>query len=185
MNIDNPRVLVLLAEGAEEMEVTIIVDVLRRGGIEVVLAGIDGSDPVTCSRGVRLVPDCALDGTPGEFDILVLPGGLEGTRALAGSARVGERLRRQVAEGRQVAAICAAPLALAEHGIGAGQKMTCHPSVEEVVGAHGVWTPGSVVQTPGLITSRGPGTAFEFALVLVSRLCGPEISAALRGPMML
>jgi protein DJ-1 len=185
MHTDTPRALVLLARGAEEMEVTIIVDVLRRGGIEVTLAGIAGPDPVTCSRGVRLVPDRDLASVEGDFDVIVLPGGLDGTHELADSVRVGELLKSQVEAGLPVAAICASPLALARHGIAAGLPMTCHPSVADVVGAHGVLTEGRVVDTPGLITSQGPGTAFEFALALVARLVDAETAASLPGPMIL
>lgn len=180
-----PRVLVLLAEGAEEIEVTITVDVLRRGGVDVVVAGLDGTAPVFCSRGVKLVPDAGLADVVGPFDTIVLPGGLGGTEHLAASAAVGDLLREQVAAGRDIAAICAAPLALKRHGIGADQPMTCHPSVNDEVSSHGVLTAGRVVQASGLTTSMGPGTAFEFALSLVAQLVGEAEAAALRGPMIL
>jgi protein DJ-1 len=179
------RALVILATGAEEMEVTITVDVLRRGGIEVVLAGLDGDEPVTCSRRVRLVPDIALAQAQGPFDVVVLPGGLEGTERLAASTQVGELLRSREASGELVAAICAAPLALQKHGVFGGRAMTCHPGVEAIVKLHGVASPGTVVDDGNLVTSRGPGTAFEFALALVARLVGPERAAAVRAPMML
>lgn len=182
------RALVLLAPGAEEMEVVIVVDILRRGGIEVVLAGVDGLEPVVCSRDVVLVPDVALSAqveTGTSHDLLVLPGGLPGTQVLAGSELVGDLLRRQCAIGGLVGAICAAPLALARHGVFAGEPMTSHPSVRQEVGEHGVWTAGRVVEAEGLITSMGPGTAFEFGLALVASLRGTEVAESLRVPMIL
>ncbi|MCA8958462.1 MAG: DJ-1/PfpI family protein [Planctomycetes bacterium] len=180
-----PRALVLLADGAEEMEVTIAVDVLRRGGVEVVLAGLDGTRPVRCSRGIRILPDAALDTLQGVFDAVVLPGGLGGAEALAQSVEVGDLLRAQYAAQRWVAAICAAPIALVQHGIGAGVRMACHPSVAARVAGHGVLEDARVVKAPGLITSQGPGTAFEFALALVAELVDSPTAEALVGPMIL
>ena len=92
---DKPKALVLLAQGAEEMEAVISIDVLRRGGIDVTVAGLDGTGPVRCSRGVVITPDVALDDVEGEFDVLVLPGGAEGAQRLAQSDQVGELLREQ------------------------------------------------------------------------------------------
>ena len=170
------------------MEVVIVVDVLRRGGVEVELAGVQGPEPVVCSRAVALVPDVALSScvSSGEFwDVVVLPGGLPGTEALAASSVVGEVLRRQRDAGRLVGAICAAPLALARHGVFAGEPMTSHPSVSQEVARHGVWTAGRLVEADGLITSMGPGTAFAFALALVAKLRGAEVAESLRAPMIL
>jgi protein DJ-1 len=180
-----PRALVVLAEGAEEMEAVIVVDVLRRAEVEVVLAGLDGEAPVRCSRGVRIAPDVALSGLSGDVDALVLPGGKGGADRLAASPVVGELLRAQAASGRLVAAICAAPIALAAHGVFAGRRMTCHPSVNDVVAAHGRLAEEPVVEDGQLVTSRGPGTAFLFALALVARLRGPDVAAKVRAPMML
>ena len=182
------RALVLLAPGAEEMEVVIVTDVLRRGGIEVVLAGLDGMGPFVCSRGLTLVPDEELTVSLVEreiFDLVVLPGGLGGAEALAGSGLVGRLLHGQHQSGRLVAAICAAPLALVRHGLFAGEPMTSHLSVRDQVSGHGVWTAARVVETDGLITSMGPGTAFEFSLALVGNLCGPAVAESLRAPMVL
>ncbi|MCB9636532.1 MAG: DJ-1/PfpI family protein, partial [Sandaracinus sp.] len=95
-----PTALVLLAEGAEEMEVVILVDVLRRGGIEVTLAGLDGPEPVRCSRGVLLTPDVGLADAPADPDVLVLPGGAGGAERLAASEEVGTRLRARQETGR-------------------------------------------------------------------------------------
>ena len=113
------RALVILSPGAEEMETVISVDVLRRAKIEVTLAGIDSSSPVTCSRDVRIVPDMSLEEAAGRgpYDVVVLPGGLGGSQRLAGSQKVKEVLEAQEKSGRFVAAVCAAPSALMAHGI--------------------------------------------------------------------
>lgn len=179
------RGLVLLAPGAEEMEVTITVDVLRRAGIEVQLAGLHGADAVTCSRGVRLLPDVSLDAVRDGYDVLVLPGGAGGAEQLAASARVGELLHDQWNRGGLVAAICAAPTVLLRHGIGLGLRVTSHPSVSAQLSGEFELATEPVVVSGNLITSRGPGTTFSFALTLVERLCGPETAARVAEPMML
>lgn len=167
------------------METTVVVDVLRRAEVEVVLAGLDGPEPVRCSRGVRIVPDAALSAVTGDFDVVVLPGGKGGADRLAGSPVVGQRLHDQAQAGRMVAAICAAPMALAVHGLFQGRRMACHPSVNDVVSAHGELVSSPVVEDGQLVTSQGPGTALLFALALVARLRGEDVAAKVRAPMML
>jgi len=167
-----PRVLVILAEGAEEAETVIIVDVLRRANIETVLAGLNGDAPVLLSRKMRIVPDIALASVTGSFDIIVLPGGAEGARRLAQSELVGDRLRKQAGEGKLVAAICAGPLAFISHQVFAGKSMTCHPSVASRIAMYGKLVQQPLVEDGNLITSQGPGTAFLFALTLVHKLVG-------------
>jgi protein DJ-1 len=180
-----PRVLVLLAPGAEEMETVIVVDVLRRAGFDVVLAGVDGRAPVTCSRQVVLVPDCALAEAQGTFDLIVLPGGAKGAEALAGSTAVQELLRQQERAGRRIGALCAAPVALVAAGVGKGLPLTSHPSVKARLAGHGPYREDRVVRAGKLVTSRGPGTAFEFALALVEDLAGSEAARKVAEPMLL
>lgn len=180
-----PRVLVPLAPGAEEMETVIIVDVLRRSGVEVILAGLEGPDPVLCSRGVTLLPDTSLSEVQGPFDMIALPGGGEGSERLARSPEIGRLLQDQQSQGRPIAAICAAPQALVAHGVAEGRQLTSHPSVRDEVSGHGVYREEAVVDDGTVVTSRGPGTAFEFALALVARLVGKERADSLRGPMVL
>lgn len=179
------RALVLLAQGAEEMEVVVVVDVLRRAGVEVTIAGIDGAGPVTCSRQVRLVPDLALADAREGWDLVYLPGGAEGAKRLGASARVGNLLRERERAGGLVAAICAGPRALQDHGVFGGRRMTCHPSAAPVLGAFGTLVDEDVVTDRNLVTSRGPGTAFALALALVARLVSPEVAAEVRGPLVL
>ncbi|GAB6031346.1 hypothetical protein CHUAL_009129 [Chamberlinius hualienensis] len=176
-NMSAKRAIVLLAEGAEEMETIISVDVLRRAGVEVTLAGVGGPDVVTCSRKVKVLPDVPLvDCAKENYDVVVLPGGLQGAKILSENPQVGELLRTQENAGRLIAAICAAPTALKAHGIGIGKTVTSYPSVKDKIteGDRYVYSESRVVQDGQIITSRGPGTAFEFAGHLVEQLCGAE-----------
>ena len=179
------RALVILASGAEEMETVITVDVLRRGGIEVTLAGLDGAGAVTCSRNVKVVPDCALSDAQGMFDVIVLPGGAKGAENLAQSLAVQKLLQAQEKSGRLIAAVCAAPIALAAAGVAKGLELTSHPSVKEKVAIHGKYSEARVVRDGKVITSRGPGTTFEFALALVQALEGEEAAKKVADPMLL
>jgi len=113
------KALVVLSPGAEEIETVIPVDVLRRAKISVTLAGLESASPVKCSRDVQIVPDMSLEeaSTKGPYDVVVLPGGLGGSKRLAESAMVKEVLETQERAGRHVAAVCAAPSALLAHGI--------------------------------------------------------------------
>lgn len=172
-----PRALVILAEGAEEAEAVIIVDILRRGGIDTVLAGLNGDAPIVCGRKMRLIPDVALSAHNTKFDALILPGGAEGARRLAGSEAVGELLRHAANNGKLVGAICAAPLALEKHQVFAGKQLTCHPSVASRLALYGKLVQQPVVEDGLLVTSQGLGTAILFGLTLVRRLMG-DVRAA-------
>ena len=179
------RALIIVAEEAEEMEVVITVDVLRRAGVEVHVAGLDGPGVVTCSRGVKLEPDVALAEARGPYDVVILPGGLGGVRRLSASAAVGALLREREAAGDKVAAICAAPATLVEHGVFRGRRMTSHPSVKAAVEAHATRLDDRVVVDGSLVTSQGPGSAFEFALELARELAGPAKVAEISPGMIL
>lgn len=181
---DKPTALVLLAEGNEEMEAVISIDVLRRGQIDVTVAGVDGPDAVRCSRGVVITPDVALAQVDGVFNIIVLPGGAEGAKRLAQSESVGELLRKQEQSGRWVGAICAAPIAFPAHGVFRDRQLTSHPSVKPMVESWGQYSEHSVVADRNLITSRGPGTAFAFALRIVGTLTDAQRMVQVRAPMM-
>ncbi|VDK88062.1 unnamed protein product [Litomosoides sigmodontis] len=168
--------MVILAEGAEEMETVIPVDILRRAGIEVTIAGLLDKSIVKCSRQVMIMPDKALSEVADEkFDVVILPGGLKGANSLAASDEVGAILRAQHGGGRYIAAICAAPIALKSHGIAPGILVTSHPSVKSKLMEGGYkYSEDRVVTTDHIVTSRGPGTALEFALKLVELLIGVE-----------
>ncbi len=178
-----PRVLIPLAEGAEEMEVVIAADVLRRAGAGVELLGIGGKGPVRCSRGLVLEAEKAFEGKE-EGDLCLLPGGAEGARRLAEDPRIHDLLRDFEARSRPLAAICAAPIVLAASGVGKGLSMTSHPSVRsEIEGFAGAWIDAPVVQDESLVTGQGPGAAFAFALTLVVLLFGKERARACADPM--
>ncbi len=166
------RVLVPLAQGCEELEAVTVVDLLRRAGIEVVTASL-GPGPVHCSRGVTLVADVELDGVLEEaFDMIVLPGGLPGADHLDEDPRIRTLLERIASAGGHVAAICAAPKVLAHAGLLAGRRATAYPGVLEHEGMASTGT--AVVRDGGVVTSRGPGTAMDFALELIEILVGRE-----------
>ncbi len=185
MTATDKTALVMLAPGAEEIEVSIIVDVLRRAAVKVTLAGLTGSTAVNCSRGLRVVPDVALGDIAGNFDAVVLPGGAQGAENLASSPLVGRHLKNQWQRGRLLAAVCAAPIALQRHEIALGSELTSHPSVAEQLKGAYVWSASRVVESGPLITSQGPGTCFEFALALVKRLCGADVERSVAGPLIL
>jgi len=183
----SPSALLILAEGAEEMEAVITADVLRRAGIEVTVAGLNGPGPVKCSRNIGIVPDAALADVKGStFDIIILPGGLGGTNALRASQSVKELLQAQEKSGKLIGAICAAPAALKEHGIAVGKNLTSHPCMaKEFTDGTYTYHEDRVVEDGTLITSRGPGTAFEFALAIATRLVGKEKVAEISPGMIL
>lgn len=181
-----PTALLLLSEGAEEMETVITADVLRRGGIDVTIAGVEGANPVVCSRNVVIKPDVAFDeAIKKDYDVVVCPGGAKGAEHLAASSAVGTLLKKQEQRGSLIACICAAPIALKSHGIGKGKRVTSHPSVDKQLKEAGYnYSEDRVVIDGKLVTSRGPGTTFEFALALVEILAGKEKRDSLIAPML-
>lgn len=169
------RVLVPLADGAEEMEAVILIDVLRRAQFEVTVAGLTPGI-ITASRGVRLVPDVKWDEIGDrEFELMMIPGGMEGTRRLMADQRVLDAIRRQVENRKWVGAICAGPLVLQAAGVLKGRRATCHPGVAEELTAT-ARLPDRVVVDGRLITSQGPGTTFEFALTAIRELAGEALA---------
>lgn len=170
------RVLVPLAPGCEEMEAVTIIDVLRRGGIEVVTASLD-AHPVRASRGVVLVADAVLaDVIPSEFDMVIIPGGMGGTEALIARQDFLDFLQRMNRAGRLIGAICAAPLILGRLGLLDGIKFTAYPGVIDAETVPSASYTGNAVESDNLVlTSRGPGTALDFALAVLERLAGRDV----------
>ena len=181
-----PDVLIPLAPGCEELEAVTLIDILRRGGIGVVTAGL-APGPVKASRGTVLVPDALLDEVMGHcFDMVVLPGGMPGSEHLKEDARIRALLQRMAAGGHYVGAICAAPMALHAAGLLEGRRATGFPGVlEQLPGTHR-YCEDAVVQDGKIVTSRGPGTAMDFALALLELLAGKtrreEVEAGLVRP---
>lgn len=170
--MSDERILVPLAEGFEEIEAVTVIDVLRRAGLDVTTAGL-APGTITGSHGIGIAPDAAL----GELDldrftVVVLPGGMPGTRHLMEDERVLALVRRLHGEGRMTAAICAAPLVLRAAGVLEGATVTSHPSVRGDLAPAEVRATPRVIESGSIVTSQGPGTALEFALELVRRFAG-------------
>ncbi|OQR79138.1 protein DJ-1-like [Tropilaelaps mercedesae] len=178
------KACVLLAQGAEEMEAVIAIDCLRRAKIDVTVAGVDATR-VKCSRGVVIDADKPLADVENElFDVIVLPGGLQGAKTLSSNTTVGKMLKSQESSGRIVAAICAAPMALAAHGIAKGKNVTIYPSMESHLAEYKC-KEDKVVVDGNLITSRGPGTALNFALQIIKELLGEDAAKSVAQPMLI
>jgi 4-methyl-5(b-hydroxyethyl)-thiazole monophosphate biosynthesis len=166
-----PKVLVPLAQGCEEIEAVTVIDILRRAGIKVASAGLDAL-PVLASRGVLLLPDAELDAVLDDnFDMIVLPGGQPGTNNLKADKRIIALLQKMSQQGKYIAAICAAPSVLATAGLLDGKRATSYPGALDPF-QKVTQQDAAIVEDGKLITSRGPGTAMDFALTLVERLAG-------------
>jgi len=176
------KVLVPVAKGFEEIEAVTIIDVLRRAGIEVLVASLDANAEVLGANGITIKTDMQVgDVHADELDMIVLPGGWDGTYALAEDANVQRLLREMDAENKPIGAICAAPFALDKAGV-LKTNYTCYPSVEEQIREEGYQGDSrQVVEDQNVMTSRGPGTAICFALSIVKKLVGEESYEMLRG----
>lgn len=168
-------VLVPLAQGCEELEAVTVIDLLRRAEITVVTAGLVPG-PVKASRGVTLVPDMSLDeALRQEFDMVALPGGMPGSDHLSKDERILSLLTKMAQQGKFTAAICAAPKVLAKAGLLKGKRATSYPGILDEMRLPDVtYTGEAVVRDGNVITSRGPGTAMDFALALIEALEGPK-----------
>ncbi len=163
------KVLVILAPGFEEIETVTVVDILRRAGARVTLAGTEDGT-LQGSRGIDLVPDSRLnDVDPDEFDMVVLPGGQPGTSNLQKDERVKTILLKMHRAHKKIAAICAAPVVLQSVGLLKSITLTSHPSVKDQLDGV-LYSDNRVVVDGNFITSRSPGTAMEFAMKLVEIL---------------
>lgn len=173
------KAIVFMATGFEEMELTISVDMLRRAGIETRTVSLaDDLEPVEGSRGIKMLPDATIDQVDfKELDVLVLPGGLDGTNNMGDDERVLKMLRDAKAAGKKLAAICAAPLVLLKAGVAEGCTVSAHPEAKEhITGAK--YSEDRVVVDGNIITSRAAGTTFEFVLTIISELLGKEAATA-------
>jgi protein deglycase len=164
------KVLVPVAQGIEEMEAITIIDVLRRAGAEVIIASVDEIN-IKASRGIefkatKLIKDCMNE----DFDLIVLPGGIPGAQNLQKSGELEELLKKQAEKKKFYGAICASPaVVLHHHGLVTPGKVTCHPGFASLI-ENGNVLESKVVKDGNCITSRGAGTACDFALELVALL---------------
>ena len=168
------RAVILFAEGYETVEALLVVDLLRRGGVEVTMASITEDEFVRSSHGVNVEMDAVL----GEVDVLdydaiILPGGMPGTKYLNEYQPLRDLLADFYKKGGKVAAICAAPTVLTSLGFLEKRKATAYPScMEGLAGAERSLE--SVVVDGNVTTSRGLGTAVDFALSLIGQLLGEK-----------
>ena len=180
------RVLVPLAEGFEEIEASTILDVLRRGGLTVVTASLAAAC-VKGAHGMCVCADTTLDDAlaKGPYDAVVLPGGMPGAAHLRDDARVRKAVVDVIEQGGTAAAICAAPIVLEAAGVLSGRRATCYPGFESQLVSAEERATDRVVEDGPVITSRGPGTALEFATFLVERLVDANTADGLRQGMLL
>ncbi len=178
------KIILLLADGFEEIEALTSVDILRRAGYRLTVTGV-GRRYVRGAHGITVKADIRLSASTRVSDALVLPGGGEGARNLASSGAVSRLVMRTYEKGKIVAAICASPaVVLGPLGILEGKRMTCYPGCERSLGP-GVKVCGQKVVRDGmLLTGRGPGTAAAFAFTLVTMLSGSRASARLKKKML-
>jgi len=163
------KALVPLADGFEDVEAVSIVDVLRRGGVEVVTASLGDGLDVRSAHNIPMRADARLaDVLENEYDAIILPGGGEGTRNLTACEPLLERLRRQKSEERFVCAICAAPTVLEAAGVLEDEDVTCYPSCSQQMARPVQHVP--VIADGLVITGQGPGSAALFALVVLAHL---------------
>jgi 4-methyl-5(b-hydroxyethyl)-thiazole monophosphate biosynthesis len=165
------KIMVLLAEGFEEVEFVTIVDILRRAGLAVTVVGLKAG-PIDGSHGIKVMPDTSVESISGDqFDGVVLPGGYPGFVNLGNDERVLKLVREMSLSGKYLTAICGAPSVLSQAGVIEGKKVTIHPGVKDQL-VTGSYVDQRVVVDGRVVTSQGPGTAMEFSLKLVELFAG-------------
>lgn len=176
---------VFFADGFEEIEALTVVDILRRADIPVTTVSIKENNQVEGTHRVSVLTDTTI----ARADLqnaacLILPGGMPGAANLMACDSLREAIRRQHEAARPIAAICAAPMILGDLGISVGRKMTCYPGFEEkLTGAQPL--SNGVVRDEHIITGRGPAYAADFALEIVSMLCGNDKAKEVSSGMLL
>ena len=175
------KVVVVLADGFEDSEAIVTQDVVKRGGIDVVLAGLS-KKIIESSRGVKVITNELFSSDAARrYDGIVLPGG-RGYRYLLQSSTVGTVLKEFNKSKKLIAAICAAPVVLAENGILDDVKATVYPGFEKKI-PHP--RDGDVIVDGNVITARGPGAAFKFGLKIVEYLSGAQVAKRVKNEMVI
>ncbi len=177
------KIFLFLADGFETVEALAPVDVMRRAGLDVVTTSIMGRKEVVSAQGVTVVADMLFeDATFADAVALVLPGGGVGTDNLSACEPLRAELKKAAADGKLLAAICAAPMVLGRTGLLAGRKATCYPGCEGDL-FDAVYTATTVEEDGNIITACGPGASFDFGFAIVKRFCGEEVVNTLRSQM--
>ena len=168
------RVAVFFAEGFEEIEALTVVDICRRGGLTTDMVSVTGSAEVTGSHGITVKADKMFEqADANDYDMLVLPGGMPGTKNLEAHEGLMGQIDTFYEAGKYIAAICAAPSIFGQRGILKGRNACSYPSFESHLEGASV-TAGPVEVSDHVITSRGMGTAIEFGLTILRIFCGQE-----------
>lgn len=179
------KALVILADGFEEIEAIAPIDILKRSGVEVVIAGLSGREAES-ARGIKIITSIALDEVENEFDALILPGGSLAAENLSKSRKVTALIKDMNNKGKVIAAICASPtVVLAATGVLDGKKATCYPGMEKTFPGSVKPSRKKVVIDGNIVTSKGPGTAFLFGLKLAELLAAPCAAASVKEKMLL
>lgn len=172
------KVLIPMASGCEELEAVTLINIFRRAGFAVITAGLAAENvPVKCARGTSIMPDTILEqAMTADYDLLVLPGGQPGTDNLLNDVRIINLVQAMQQQDRHIAAICAAPMVLGKAGVLRGKRATSYPGCLEAMDLPEVSCLADAVVVDGkIVTSRGPGTAMDFALKLVEIMAGSEL----------
>ena len=169
-----------LADGFEEIEALCPVDLCRRAGLAVQTVSITDSRTVTGSHGISVLADLTAADTLGDFDMIVLPGGMPGTTNLEASPLVQSAIDRALAEDKYIAAICAAPMVLGKRGILQGKNAICFPGFEQYLAGATV-SDKKVVRDGKVLTAAGMGVSHDFGLAIVEIFKGKEAADALCG----
>ncbi len=170
------RALVIFAEGFEEIEAITPVDILRRCGIDVVTAGLGGTE-IKSARGVKIITDKELEEKDVEYDAVILPGGLGGAENLAGSETVDKVLSEINKRGGILASICASPaIVFSPKGLLENKKSVCYPGMQDRFSNSTQYIEEDVVVDGNIVTSRGPATAPSFSFKIAELLVGKEVS---------
>ena len=168
----NKTALLLLADGAEEMETVIPIDILRRAGIKVTIAGVNGIKTVTCCNNLKIIPDVALENITDMYDAVIIPGGMSATEICAASREVGEQLTKHFENKKLIALISTSSLILQAHKVAIGSNITASASITKKLNTNYDCKDTTMVCDANLITSQGPANALNFSLCILEQLEG-------------
>jgi len=180
------KVLLHLADGFEELEAISVVDILRRADINIQMVSIMGKKEIIGAHNISVIADVLFESVDySDVDMIILPGGLQGTQAMDKHIGLREQLLMAVGKNKWVAAICAAPTILGKLGLLKGKSATCYPGHEHQLQGADISAPDSTIIDGNIITSRGPGTSLHFALTIVEVLKGIKLANTIREQMII